>query len=354
MDKKQEILKALSQVQDPDLKRDIVSLGFVKKLEVSGDKVSFDVELTTPACPVKDQLREACIAVVNALGYRDIQVNMTAQVRAMQSGPTPIPGVKNVIGFASGKGGVGKSTLALNCALALAQSGARVGLLDADFYGPSLPALINVSDRPAIDEHKRIIPIEKFGLKTLSMGYLVDRTAPVAFRGPMTHKIIQQFLFQTAWGPLDYLIVDLPPGTGDIQLSLTQQTPMVGVVLITTPQKAAWIDARKGFEMFKEAKITTLGLIENMSGYMCRNCSKIHHIFSQGGGEQLAQNLSVPFLGAVPLHPDLPSGIGQGQPLMTREEPKAMLDLFRQLASQVAARASTLQWAQSSSGAMEV
>lgn len=351
MEAKQAIMKALSQIQDPDLGQDIVTLGFVRNLQIEGSLVRFDLELTTPACPVKDQLKSQCQQAVLALGYGECQVQLSARVRS-QSSPS-LDGVGLVLGFASGKGGVGKSTIALNVALALARGGARVGLLDADIYGPSLPALVGLQQRPDHDEQQRLIPLEKYGLKLLSMGFLVEPTQPMSLRGPMAHKLLGQFLNQARWAPLDYLILDLPPGTGDIHLSLTQTKVLNGVVLVTTPQRVALLDARKGYEMYRRAGIPTLGVVENMSGYACPRCSTIHPLLGQGGGQAMAQELGLHFLGALPLDPGIPSPMGKGLPLLAQEA-QARQDPFIHLAGSIAARASALTWAKPGPGALEV
>ena len=350
-----EILQALSQVMDPDLNRDIVSLGFVKNMKIEGDAVAFDVELTTPACPVKDQLKQACIDVVHELGIQNVDVNMTAQVRSSAvQGRQQVPGIRNLIAIASGKGGVGKSTVCMNLALALAKTGARVGLMDCDLYGPSVPSMVGLHQRVGANEQQRLIPHEVDGLKVMSMGFMIDRTQAVSWRGPMLHKMLLQFLFNVEWGELDYLLLDMPPGTGDVQLSITQATPLAAAVLVTTPQNVALRDVEKGMEMFRAVKVPVLGIIENMSWFKCGKCDKKHFIFGQGGGNRMSERYKVPLLSQLPLDPSVPSDLGQGRPLILREPDSDSARAFSQAAGRVVAELSRQQWAKPSPGAMEV
>ena len=353
----QEILTALAQVRDPDLNRDIVSLGFVKNLKIEEDRVAFDVELTTPACPVKDQLRRECEQRVAALGVARVEVNMTARVRAAATpGRQSVPGVANLLAVASGKGGVGKSTVTMNLALALAETGARVGVLDCDFYGPSLPSMVGLHKPVMADGAQRLHPNQAHGLKLMSMGFLIERIQPVSWRGPMLHKMIQQFLYNANWGTLDYLVLDLPPGTGDVQLSLTQSVPLAGALLVTTPQEAALMDVDRGLTMFQGAKVPVLGIVENMSYYLCGKCSKKHRIFGEGGAARIAQREGIPMLGELPLDPVVPSDLGRGEPLMVRRGDHPAAEIFRQVAGRLVAELSKRnhQWAESGPGAMEV
>ena len=353
------VLAALARVQDPDLNRDIVSLGFVKNLEIDGDAVRFDVELTTPACPVKDKLKNQCLEEVRALGATHVEVNMTARVRsAPVTGRQKIPGVRNVIAIASGKGGVGKSTVCINLAISLARSGARVGVLDADFYGPSVPTLVGLHERIAADPQNRLIPHEAYGIKLISMGFLVDRNQAVSWRGPMLHKMLGNFLYGALWGELDYLLLDLPPGTGDVQLSLMQGTPLSGAVLVTTPQEVALRDVEKGLQMFRSDKnpLPVFGIIENMSYYLCGSCSKKHRIFGTGGAERMAETFKIPLLGQIPLDAGVPSELGRGEPLMMRDPESPTARAFAEVAGQVVAEVSKVgsEWAVPGPGAMEV
>ncbi len=281
-----DVLEKLKAVQDPDLNRDIVSLGFVKNVKVCAPTISFDIELTTPACPVKDRLKAEAEAAVSQLpGVDTVNVNMTSRVRSAQGmGAVELEGVKNIVAVASGKGGVGKSTVAANLAVALAQTGASVGLCDADVYGPSQPTMFGVETQPRADENRRLLPIESHGVQLMSMGFLATKETPVIWRGPMAAKLIQQFLAGVAWGELDYLIVDLPPGTGDVQLTLTQSVSLTGAVIVTTPQNVALEIAEKGLRMFQQVNVPVLGVVENMSYFECPHCSERTPVFSEGGG----------------------------------------------------------------------
>ena len=336
------VLAVLKTVMDPDLHRSIVDLGFVKNLKIDGGSVRFDVDLTTPACPVKDQLKEECRAKVAALpGVKSVDVNMTATVTGREfSGKAAMPGVKNVIAVASGKGGVGKSTLSVNLALALAERGARVGIMDADVYGPSIPMMLGVQRRPKMNEQKKILPIEVFGLASMSMGYLSDDNTPVIWRGPMVSGLIQQFLNVVEWGGLDYLVIDLPPGTGDIQLTLCQQAPLAGAIIVTTPQDVSLLDARKGLKMFEQVNVPVLGIVENMSFFTCGHCGTRTEIFRHGGGQAEAQKLGVPFLGEIPLDPEVVLGGDEGQPIMLRNPKSAVAEAYRKVAGAMAAQLS--------------
>ena len=336
------VLQTLSTVMDPDLHRNIVELGFVKNLEIRGGDVSFDVELTTPACPVKEMLRDECQQKVAALaGVDRVSVNMTAQVTARKhESKMVMAGVKNVIAVASGKGGVGKSTCAVNLASALRATGASVGLMDGDVYGPSIPMMLGIEQRPEITQEKKIIPIDHRGLKVVSMGLLSDENTPVIWRGPMVSQLIQQFLGGVEWGELDYLIVDMPPGTGDAQLTLCQQAPLAGAVIVTTPQAVSLIDARKGLKMFEKVKVPVLGIIENMSYFECGHCGERTEIFRHGGAREIAGELGVPFLGEIPLDPEVVLGGDEGQPIVLRHPDSPVSKAYVEVARNVAARVS--------------
>ena len=317
------MLDALRVVKDPDLHKDIVALGFVKQLTVSGaGAVSFVIELTTPACPVKDLMRDQAHAAVTALpGVTAVAIEMTARVRAVASaeqGRAPIDGVKNVIAVGAGKGGVGKTTVSVNLAVALAMRGSRVGLIDADIYGPNVPIMLGVQARLETDG-ERMIPAERYGIQVVSMGFLTDDDSPVIWRGPMLHGAIQQFFHKARWNDLDYLIVDLPPGTGDIALSLSQSVPVAGAVLVTTPQSVSVADTRRAVQMYRKLNIPTIGLIENMSHFECSGCGKESDIFGKGGGEQLATAMSLPFLGRIPLYEPVRRGGDIGVPIVMSE-----------------------------------
>lgn len=341
----EQVLRALQQVRDPDLKKDIVSLGMVRDLKIEGGTVSFRFVLTTPACPVREELEEEARQAVGRLpGVASVQIQMEAQVprhRGMAD-RKPIPGVGNIIAVTSGKGGVGKTTISVNLACALADAGARVGLLDCDIYGPNVPIMLGVSGRPVASQN-RIIPLEAYGLKVMSMGFLAQQDTPLIWRGPMLHGVIQQFLYQVAWGELDYLIVDLPPGTGDAQLTIMQSVPLMGGVVVTTPQDVALGDARKGVMMFKQVNVDILGIVENMSYFVCPHCGGRSEIFSHGGGEKTSQKYQVPFLGRIPLQTEIRISGDTGKPIVL-ETDTAAARAFREVAENLAARISTLNW----------
>lgn len=335
------VLNALKVVTDPDLQRDIVSLGFVKNLKIDGRKVSFDLELTTPACPVKEQLQsEARQAVLRLPGVESVEARMTFQVtsRLTPQARTLIPEVRNTIAVASGKGGVGKSTVAANLAVALKQYGAKVGLMDADVYGPSIPILMGASESPRVTQN-RIVPPVAQGVKMISMGYFLPKDEAVIWRGPMLHKMIQQFLGEVEWGELDYLVIDLPPGTGDIQLSLCQTIPLTGAVIVSTPQDLALEVASKAIAMFRKLNTPILGVVENMSYYLCSHCGHRDEIFGHGGARKASQKLGYPFLGEIPLNPLIRVHSDSGHPTAL-EGPsvahgRAFLDVASAVASQV-------------------
>jgi ATP-binding protein involved in chromosome partitioning len=343
----QQVLDALRVVQDPDLRRDIVSLGFVQNMKIDGGKVVFDVNLTTPACPVKDQLQEQARSVVAGLPWvTEVAVTMTANTavaRGSGQNQTLIPLVKNVIAVASGKGGVGKSTTSVNLAVALSQSGAKVGLLDGDIYGPNIPLMMGLKERPEMTgEQGKIDPIKRFGIKLMSIAFFLDEKKPVIWRGPMIHGALQQFLRDVVWDELDYLVIDLPPGTGDASLSLSQLIPLSGVVIVTTPQDVALQDVGKGMSMFKQLEVPIIGVIENMSYFVCDHCQEKHEIFGKGGGEKIAEAFGVPFLGQVPLQPNVRTGGDEGQPVVLADPDSAAAEGFKRVAGAVARQVSVL------------
>jgi ATP-binding protein involved in chromosome partitioning len=339
------IIGALKTVQDPDLHKDIVSLGFIKNMSIDGGNVKFDVELTTPACPVKEQLRTECETKVKAIeGVEQVDVNMTAVVRSTEHSQPVLPGVKNIIAVASGKGGVGKSTVSTNLAIALSLTGARVGLMDADIYGPSIPQMMGIPiSSPKVGEGNKFFPHEKYGLKVVSAAFLTKQGQPLMLRGPMLGGIIQQFLQNVEWGELDYLIIDLPPGTGDVQLTLTQKAPLSGAVVVTTPQEVSLIDADKGVKMFQQVKVPLLGIVENMSYFICDGCDKKHHIFRQGGGKTLADTFKIPLLGEVPIIEEVAEGGDSGIPIVMSNPESPASQAYKALAGQVAAQLSINQ-----------
>jgi ATP-binding protein involved in chromosome partitioning len=337
------VLAALKVVIDPDLRRDIVSLGFVKNVTITNGRVSFTIELTTPACPVKDQLRDQAAAAVRALpGVTEVDVQMTAMVRSVsapETGRTPLPGVKNVIAVGAGKGGVGKTTVAVNLALALAKCGSRVGILDGDIYGPNVPMMLGLQTQ-LVTDGKQIVPAEKYGVQVVSMGFLTQEDAAVIWRGPMLHGAIQQFFRDVAWANLDYLIVDMPPGTGDVALSLSQTVPVAGAVLVTTPQQVSLADTRRAVRMYQKLNIPPIGVVENMSYYACPNCHHEADIFGHGGGEGLATTMTLPFLGRLPVYQPIREGSDSGVPLVISEPGSPAGRAFLAVAEKVAAQLS--------------
>jgi len=339
------VIEALKTVKDPDLHKDIVSLGFVKNMKVEKGSVSFDVELTTPACPVKEQLKTECETKVRAIdGVSSVSVNMTAVVRSTEHSQPILTGVKNIIAVASGKGGVGKSTVAANLAIALKLSGAKVGLMDADVYGPSIPQMLGIPiSPPKGGPDNKFFPHEKYGMKVVSAAFLTKQGQPLMLRGPMLGGIIQQFLQNVEWGELDYLVIDLPPGTGDVQLTLTQRAPLSGAVVVTTPQEVSLIDADKGVKMFQQVKVPLLGVVENMSYFVCDGCGKKHYIFKSGGGKALADRFSIPFLGEVPLIGEVVEGGDSGVPVLIGHPESPASLAYKSLAGQVAAQLSINQ-----------
>ena len=337
------VLDALKIVQDPDLHRDIVSLGFVKGLRIEGGRVSFTIELTTPACPVKDQLRDQARAAVQRLpGVSAVEVEMTARVReaVTADGPRqPLPGVKNIIAVGAGKGGVGKTTVSVNLAIALAKCGSKVGVIDGDIYGPNVPIMLGIKTQLTTDGQK-IIPAEKFGLQVISMGFLTGDDAPIIWRGPMLHGALQQFFREVRWANLDYLVIDMPPGTGDVALSLSQTVPVAGAIVVTTPQQVSLADSRRAVAMYKKLNIPPLGIIENMSYFACPSCGHESDIFGRGGGEQMAGELNVPFLGRIPIYQPIREGSDAGVPLVISEPESPAARAFMAVAEQTAAQVS--------------
>ena len=335
------VLDALRAVRDPDLHKDIVALGFVKNLQIGDGRVAFTIELTTPACPVKDLMRDQARAAVSALGVTSVDIEMTAQVRAVprpEAGKQPVDGVKNVIAVGAGKGGVGKTTVSVNLAVALARRGSRVALLDGDMYGPNVPIMIGLKTQLATRGQK-IEPAERYGLQVVSMGFLTDDDTPVIWRGPMLHGAIQQFFRDVAWDDIDYLIVDMPPGTGDVALSLSQSVPVAGAVLVTTPQSVSLADTRRAVQMYRKLNIPTIGLIENMSHFICPSCGHESDVFGKGGGERLAEDMKVPFLGSVPLYEPVRTGGDTGVPIVMGEAEspaaRALISAAERVAQQV-------------------
>jgi ATP-binding protein involved in chromosome partitioning len=339
------VLAALRHVQDPDLHRDIVSLGFVKNLSIDGGKVSFDVELTTPACPAKEDLRNQCEHLVAALpGVESVMVTMTAQPSraASEKRTEMLRDVRHILAVASGKGGVGKSTATANLAVALANAGAKVGVLDADVYGPSMSLMFGIIQAPEINEQKKLVPVASRGIKIVSMAMFDEGEKGVIWRGPMVSQMIQNFVHNVVWGELDYLLIDMPPGTGDVQLTLTQSAPISGAVILTTPQDVSVLDAKKGLQMFRRVNVPVLGIVENMSYFICDNCDKKHYIFRSGGGRRVAESLGVPFLGEIPLEPEVAEGGDAGTPIVERRPGSPASLAYKAVAGKVASALSIL------------
>ncbi len=338
---KEQVLSVLKSVQDPDLHKDIVSLGFVTDVRVEAGEVDFTIELTTPACPVKDQMKAQAESLVGSLpGVTAARAKMTAKVTTRGGfGRQQIPGVRNIVAVGAGKGGVGKTTTAVNLAVGLARKGARVGLLDGDVYGPNVPQMLGSEGAPEVSAEKRIVPPEAQGIKVISMGMLVPRDQPIIWRGPMLHGAVQQFMRDVDWGELDYLIVDLPPGTGDVALSMAQSVPIAGAVVVTTPQEVSVADVRKAVGMFRQLNIPVLGVIENMSHFVCGHCQERTDIFGTGGGRRMAEELGIPFLGEVPIDTRVRSGGDEGRPIVAAEPDapaaQALLDVASRVAAQI-------------------
>jgi ATP-binding protein involved in chromosome partitioning len=334
---------ALKGVIEPEILKDIETLKMVKMVKIDGAVVRVAVELPTPACLYKEKLADEIRAAVGRLpGVSTVEVEMTAKVEKRSSRPSEgrLPGVKNVIAVAAGKGGVGKSTVATNLALALRQWGATVGLLDADVYGPSVPTMLGEPDVPSVAKPgtQRIVPAVHWGIRVMSIGFFVEKDGAVVWRGPMVHKLLQQFLEDVEWGDIDYLVVDLPPGTGDAQLSLSQLIPITGAVMVTTPQEVALIDVVKAVSMFKKVEVPILGVVENMSYYVCPACGHHDEIFSRGGGRKLAETLGVTFLGEVPIDSKVRHGGDAGRPVVVGAPESEHAKIFMEIAARVAGR----------------
>lgn len=335
-----DVLNALRNVIDPELGRDLVSLGMIQDVQTRDGRVQFTLRLTTPACPLREQLKGMAHQAVAALpGVREVHIKLDAQVPSATGlpGQRNIPGVRQVIAVASGKGGVGKSTVAVNLALALSEAGARVGLLDADFYGPNVPQMLG-SQGPAFGQRNGLVPVPTRGLQVMSFAYLVEPGKPVIWRGPLLMGAIQQLLFDTQWDSLDYLVVDLPPGTGDVPLSLVQLVSVAGVVIVTTPQRVAVSDVVRSIEMFWATGTPVLGIVENMSYLECPDCGKRMNVFGRGGGQFLAEQYNLPLLAQIPLDPDVCQDADEGKFSENAEGPVAAA--FQQLAEKVAAQVS--------------
>src|SRR3954463_10086676 len=336
------IYDALKNVQEPELGRDIVSLNMVKDVAISDADVSLKIELTTPACPLKDEIERNVHSVLGGLGATEVTVTWGAMVRRAQpvQAQQLLPDVKNIVAVASGKGGVGKSTVSANLAVALAMEGASVGLLDADITGPNIPLMLGVEGAPAATPSGKIAPLERYGVKVISIQFFVPEGQPIVWRGPLVGGAIQQFLRDVDWGELDYLVIDLPPGTSDAQLTLAQAVPISGAVMVTTPQDVALLDVEKALAMFRRMSVPVMGIVENMSAFICPHCGEPTEIFGRGGGEQFARRHELEYFGGIPLDVKVRQGGDAGVPAVAQREPGAAADVLRALARTVAARMS--------------
>lgn len=335
------VLDALRKVLDPNLNKDLVSARQIKNVQVDGGDVSFDLELGYPGKSQIDGLRKAAIAAVRTLpevGNVSVNASIRIQTHAVQRGLKPLPNVKNIIAVASGKGGVGKSTTAVNLALALSAEGARVGILDADIYGPSQPTMLGIHGRPESTDGQILEPMTGQGLQAMSIGFLIDEDTPMVWRGPMVTSALEQLLKQTNWKDLDYLVVDMPPGTGDIQLTLSQKVPVTGAVIVTTPQDIALLDARKGLKMFEKVGVPILGLVENMAIHVCSNCGHQEHIFGQGGGQKMAADYKIHYLGGLPLDIRIREQADSGRPTVVADPDGEWSLVYKDIARKVAVR----------------
>ncbi len=332
---------ALKEMVDPYLNKDLISAKAINNIAIDGNKVSIDVELGFPAKGYHETLTDSIKEKVSAIdGVGDVNVNISTNIisHAVQAGVQPIEGVKNIIAVASGKGGVGKSTTSVNLALALSAEGARVGILDADIYGPSQPRMLGVSAKPESEDGKSLKPITSYHLQAMSIGFLIDEETPMIWRGPMVTQALEQLLRDTAWDDLDYMVIDLPPGTGDTQLTLAQKVPVSGAVIVTTPQDIALLDARKALKMFEKVEVPVLGIVENMSTHICSKCGHEEHIFGEGGGNRMADDYDVDFLGALPLDIRIRKETDDGKPTVVAEPDSPISNTYREIARRTAAK----------------
>ncbi len=337
----QGLLAALSSVLDPHTGKDFVSTRALRNVQISGGDVAFDVELGYPAMSLVPELRRSLVAAAKGVaGVSNVSVNITTKViaHAVQRGVQLLPQVKNIIAVASGKGGVGKSTTAANLALALAAEGASVGVLDADIYGPSQPMMLGINRRPESEDGKTMEPLENYGVQVMSIGFLVDQDEAMIWRGPMATQALEQLLRQTNWKDLDYLIIDMPPGTGDIQLTLSQRVPMTGAVIVTTPQDIALLDAKKGIKMFEKVGVPILGIVENMAAHVCSNCGHVEHIFGADGGKKMAAEYGMDYLGALPLNMSIRLQADSGKPTVVADPDGEVAQIYKKVARDVAVK----------------
>jgi ATP-binding protein involved in chromosome partitioning len=336
------VMEALRQVQEPELGGDLVTRNMIRDLTIDGAKVAFQIELTTPACPLKDEIETRVHAALDPIGVESVELTWGAAVRraAPRTPEQLLPGVKNVLAVASGKGGVGKSTVAVNLAVALARDGAAVGLLDADITGPNVPLMLGLEGQPTKSADNKIVPLTRHGVKAISIQFFVPEGQPIVWRGPLIGGAIQQFLRDVDWGDLDYLVIDLPPGTSDAQLTLAQAVPISGTVLVTTPQEVALQDVSKALAMLRRMSVPVVGIVENMSAFVCPHCGDLTEIFGRGGGERFAAQHEIEFLGAIPLDVTVRQGGDVGVPAVAQREPGPAARALTHLASIVAARMS--------------
>jgi ATP-binding protein involved in chromosome partitioning len=352
----QQILEQLKSVRYPGLSRDIVAFGFVKDIEIGGRGVTITLSPTTENEAALAEIRQRVAATVQAMGVEMVEIVVEPPPpRAPLAAVRPkekVGDVKKIVAVASGKGGVGKSTVAVNLALSLRQLGRQVGLLDADVYGPSLPVMLGLTERPRADEQKRIEPIERHGLRAISMGLFVEPAKPIIWRGPMITKLLIEFVRNVLWGELDYLLIDMPPGTGDAQLTICQQVPLAGGIIVTTPQEVALLDVKRGATMFREVDVPVLGVVENMSVHVCRKCGATHDLFGSGGGQQMARRFGIPFLGALPLVREVREGGDRGVPIVASAPDHAASRAFAEIARRVEAEVARLEAAPPRAGAL--
>ena len=336
------VIDAMRTVQEPELGRDLIALDMVKNVVIDGSALSMTIELTTPACPLKDEIERTTNAALGAIGATKVDITWGAMVRRSQPRQPEqlVPGVKNIIAVASGKGGVGKSTVSVNLAVALAQSGASVGLLDADITGPNIPLMMGLEGQPKASANNKITPLERYGVKAISIQFFVPEGQPIVWRGPLVGGAIQQFLRDVDWGELDYLVIDLPPGTSDAQLTLAQAVPISGAVLVTTPQEVALADVGKALAMFQRMSVPVLGLVENMTAFVCPHCDEVTELFGRGGGERFAAAHDLEYLGGIPLDITVRQGGDVGVPAVAQREPGPAARAMTAIAQAVAARMS--------------